>query len=461
VAGSACVDLTRPWDEARPSDSAVETDAPLGAAGSSTGGDLGAGGVVPGGQGGIGGSVGETPIEDATTDLPLGATGGSTGGLDGGVDLAQGGAGGGGGLPQGGEVGAPEDLVGGAEAASAGGQGGTNVPDAAKADVADGRRDAALADRAPDAPSDPARDQATDPVRDVPPDRAVDRPPESAPDVAADGGPDAGADGFPDAPATSPGDVSDVGTDQVSTAGLLAYYPCESPGGTSGTLLLDVSGNENHGTLAVGPAPTGGASGAGGSGGSDGTGGSSGASAFAFAAGKVGNGLALNGAAYGYVDLPPGLLAGQQELTVAAWTKVSSTTAFQRIFDFGTDTTNFMYLATANTGNSAPRFRIASPGFVDGGVSQVLEGTQPIVAGTWTHIALVLGPSGASIYVNGSLQASSTDVTLRPADLGSTTANFIGRSEFPRDPYFDGEIDEYRIYTRALSDQEIAWLAGA
>jgi hypothetical protein len=117
-------------------------------------------------------------------------------------------------------------------------------------------------------------------------------------------------------------------------------------------------------------------------------------------------------------------------------------------------------VASANSANSGMRFRIVSAGAADGGVSQVIEGTQPIAVGDWTHVALVLGPSGVSLFVNGALQASSADVTLRPADLGSTTSAFIGRSEFPKDPYLDGEIDEYRIYSRALSDQEIAGLAG-
>jgi hypothetical protein len=285
----------------------------------------------------------------------------------------------------------------------------------------------------------------------VPADEAPDTASDRASDWPADGIPDAGADRGPDAPADAGSDAVDAGPDGISTAGLVAYYPCEGPGGASGNRLLDVSGNNRHGTLAAGPAPTAGAGGAGGSSGAGGSGG-----AFSFGAGRVGNGLGLHGSAYGYVELPAGLLAGQQEMTVAAWIRPRGTAAYQRVFDFGTATDNFMYLASANSDNSGPRFRIAAS---SSGVSQVLEGTEPIVTGSWTHIALVLGPSGASIYVNGRLQKSDAAVTLRPADLGSTTSNFIGRSEFAVDPYFDGELDEYRIYARALSAQEIAWLA--
>lgn len=237
----------------------------------------------------------------------------------------------------------------------------------------------------------------------------------------------------------------------VSPLGLLVYYPCEPAGDGQAGTLLDLSGNAHHGTLAVGPPPSGALS----------DGGAATGEAFSFTAGKVGNGLALNAPAYAYVGLPAGLLAGLTEVTVATWIKVKSTTSYQRIFDFGTDTTNFMYLATANRDDSAPRFRIvsSSAGALDAGLSQVLEGSAPIVAGVWTHVVLVLGPGGAALYVNGGLQASSTAVTLSPADLGSTTANYIGRSEFAVDPYLDAEIDEYRIYARALGADEVAALA--
>jgi hypothetical protein len=49
-------------------------------------------------------------------------------------------------------------------------------------------------------------------------------------------------------------------------------------------------------------------------------------------------------------------------------------------------------------------------------------------------------------------------MTIKPSDLGATTQNWIGRSQFP-DPYLDGRVDEFCIYTRALTSGEIAALA--
>ncbi len=46
---------------------------------------------------------------------------------------------------------------------------------------------------------------------------------------------------------------------------------------------------------------------------------------------------------------------------------------------------------------------------------------------------------------------------LDPSDLGSTPNNWIGRSQWP-DPYFNGRVEDFRIYTSALSGDEIATL---
>jgi hypothetical protein len=50
-------------------------------------------------------------------------------------------------------------------------------------------------------------------------------------------------------------------------------------------------------------------------------------------------------------------------------------------------------------------------------------------------------------------------MTVHPADLGSTTQDYLGRSQFPTDPYLNGEIDDVGVCSSALSATQIAALA--
>jgi hypothetical protein len=50
-------------------------------------------------------------------------------------------------------------------------------------------------------------------------------------------------------------------------------------------------------------------------------------------------------------------------------------------------------------------------------------------------------------------------MTHAPFRMRRTTQNWIGRSQYPADPYFNGKIDDFRIYHGALSAAEIAALA--
>jgi hypothetical protein len=216
------------------------------------------------------------------------------------------------------------------------------------------------------------------------------------------------------------------------TEGLLAYYRCEAAAGTSGTLLPDDSPSQaNPGTLHTG---------------------AGGAAGYSFAAGKVFDALYLVAAQQGYVTLPAGLLANACEATIATWVWVNGNTNWQRIFDFGRDTNVYMFLTPRNGGSNVLRFAITIGG---NQVEQRLEGSEPLPTGSWNHVAVVLGPNGGFLYVNGAQVASDPALTLRPADLGNLPNLYIGRSQFAADPYLDGNIDSFRIYDRALSADEI------
>ena len=236
--------------------------------------------------------------------------------------------------------------------------------------------------------------------------------------------PDAGPDISTDSP-------SDPATANTLLSGLLAYYKCESP---TGTTLQDSSGNGNHGTLVGGT------------------------SGYSFAAGKVGNGLTLAKAGSGYVSVPPAVFANATNITVATWVYVTTAQNWQNVFNVGINAklasntstgTHYMNLVPKNDGTNLV-FAISKDGYSN---EQKVTSTA-LATGTWKHVAVVLGSGQGTLYVDG-VAASTGAISLRPADLGAIDYAYLGKSQFSSDPYFDGQLDEFRVYGRALSAAEI------
>jgi hypothetical protein len=165
-----------------------------------------------------------------------------------------------------------------------------------------------------------------------------------------------------------------------------------------------------------------------------------------FITGQIGsNAIVLNGTD-AFIQLPA-TLANQQEITIATWVYWNGGSSWQRIFDFGNSEDQYMFL-TPEDNSGKMRFAIKN-----GGDEQIVE-TNALATGTWTHIAVTIGASGASIYINGVLVAESSAVTISPLDF-KPILNYIGRSQYP-DPLFKGNIDDFRVYNYALSANEIA-----
>jgi hypothetical protein len=148
--------------------------------------------------------------------------------------------------------------------------------------------------------------------------------------------------------------------------------------------------------------------------------------------------------------VPAGILADACEMTIASWVYINSHNQWQRFWDFGSDTKSYMHLTPDSTMSGALRFAIAL-----NGNEQKVEIADVIHTKEWRHVAVVLGPAGATVYVDGVQAGASTSVIIRPADLGPTAKDYIGRSQFSTDPYLDGRIDEFRVYNRALAAAEI------
>ncbi len=183
-----------------------------------------------------------------------------------------------------------------------------------------------------------------------------------------------------------------------------------------------------------------------------GDGGSGGAATGPRVPGRIGSAVRLNGVA-DQVNLPAGILSGLTDFTIAVWVNPAATPTWSRIFDFGTGTTANMFLTVSS--GAGPRFAITTGG---GGTEQRLSTTGQLPLNTWTHLAVTLSGTTGTLYRNGVAVATNTAMTLRPADLGATGNNWIGRSQYA-DPFLNATVDDVQIHDRALSAAEVQALA--
>lgn len=170
---------------------------------------------------------------------------------------------------------------------------------------------------------------------------------------------------------------------------------------------------------------------------------------------KVGNGsLLLNSSNKQYLQLP-NITPGNNGLTIAYWFKTNDSPGWARIFDFGNGASNNNWLQSPVNGFSV----------FNGNVAVLQPNTSPMVFvnNTWYHSVWTLTPatngSATSIwnyYINGVLiKTYSNGGYPQPTSLNS---NYIGKSNWDTDPYYNGAIDDFRLYNRVLSASEVTSL---
>lgn len=160
----------------------------------------------------------------------------------------------------------------------------------------------------------------------------------------------------------------------------------------------------------------------------------------------LGNVLNLSGAGQ-YLSLPA---AASQFQTLSAWVKWRGGNAWQRVFDFGRDTAHWFFLTPRNNaGHIECAITTESSSY-----THVLQPGIAFPLNKWTHVAVTLNGREAVLYLDGTPVAVNNGVNLFALDVAATRAWF-GRSMYPADAYFSGQIDSLALNSRALSIEEI------
>src|SRR5215471_3027396 len=179
----------------------------------------------------------------------------------------------------------------------------------------------------------------------------------------------------------------------------------------------------------------------------------------------------LTGASGTYVNLPGPTIAinTYTDATFEGWFSYNNAASqWQRLFDFGAAQQNYVFY----TPNAAVTPGVNRAAIYKGGTptEDQANGGPTLSTGTEHYVAVVVdgkfnGGSGTmAVYVDGVLNTApplgvnpvSLFSTNRPFLIIATTNAYLGRSNFPADPYLNGAIDEFNIYDTALDAATIA-----
>lgn len=223
------------------------------------------------------------------------------------------------------------------------------------------------------------------------------------------------------APLTAPVIAGAVAAD----AGLVVSYPLDE---TSGTVAHDTSGNGRNATFEGGPTLSG------------------------------AEGVRLDGNDDD-VKLPNDILKGLDSITVSTDVIVRPEQS-GNYFIWGLGNTKAPdgngYLFS--TGNPA-RTGIALGNWT---TEQKAESTTALERGVWKKLTYTLDAASKTsrMYIDGVQIAENTNTTSLPSMIGggTTTANYLGRSNYTPDKRLAGSLRDFRIYDRALTATEVKGL---
>ncbi len=143
-------------------------------------------------------------------------------------------------------------------------------------------------------------------------------------------------------------------------------------------------------------------------------------------------------------------------LTFTTWWKSESSSDNARVFDFGN---------SAGSDNIFISRVSANVYFAVYNSTRFLECNRMTMLvrfnqNSWNHVAWTLDLSGTWVaYINGVLITSATSKAY-PRSV-SRSNNYLGRSNWATDAYFNGFIKDFRMYKRVLSGTEVGALFNA
>ena len=168
-----------------------------------------------------------------------------------------------------------------------------------------------------------------------------------------------------------------------------------------------------------------------------------------------GNAVAYDGVS-DYADIASQTQNFSRGFSVAIWAKPTAVDYWARFVELGNGPENDSIVLGRMQSTNTLALRLYDGSL--GASEQALDIAGQVELDKWQHFVATIDNSGAaSLYKDGELIGSGTIGT--PGSV-TRTQNYVGRSSWGSDEYYEGETYDVRIYNRPLSNEEISELSG-
>ena len=164
-----------------------------------------------------------------------------------------------------------------------------------------------------------------------------------------------------------------------------------------------------------------------------------------------GNALHFDGS-NDYVDLPDFTTTHDfsKGFTFAAWIKWDAFTGNARVFEIGNGSSSMDNSIILRINGSGVLVLQCSNGTTN---SEIVTNAAVVTTGTWHHVGTTISSAGAAtIYVDGTAVKSGS--VSAPKNV-TRANNWLGKSAWSVDNYFNGTMDEVSIWHKALTQADI------
>lgn len=171
-----------------------------------------------------------------------------------------------------------------------------------------------------------------------------------------------------------------------------------------------------------------------------------------------GRALELRGSDHQFVDVPASAVLDVDRYTASAWVRTTGVQNDQTLGRW-----EVLEKANAYWVNVRTNGLVRVGGFYGGCVNanwKYLDSSRAVVVGRWTHVASTYDGTWLRVYLNGSAAGAMrvsgrTCVSAEPLAVGAKNNPTKGLLE----AFWDGRLDDVRIYNRSLTATEVRQLA--